>query len=47
VADQENRGGSAPHYWEGAVRVIGSGGALAGEGFVELTGYGEGNRPPI
>ena len=47
VADQENRGGSAPHYWEGAVRVIGSGGAPAGEGFVELTGYGEGNRPPI
>ncbi len=47
VADQENRGGSAPHYWEGAVRVIGSDGAPAGEGFVELTGYGEGNRPPI
>lgn len=47
VADQENRGGSAPHYWEGAVRVTGEGGAAAGEGFVELTGYGEGNRPPL
>ena len=47
VADQENRGGSAPHYWEGAVRVKDGDGAPAGEGFVELTGYGEGNRPPI
>jgi len=47
VADQENRGGSAPFYWEGAVRVIGVGGSPAGEGYVELTGYGEGNRPPI
>ena len=47
VADQENRGGSAPFYWEGAVRVIGEGGAAAGAGFVELTGYGEGNRPPL
>jgi predicted secreted hydrolase len=47
VADQENRGGSAPFYWEGAVRVTGDGGAAAGEGYVELTGYGEGNRPPL
>jgi predicted secreted hydrolase len=47
IADQENRGGSAPFYWEGAVRVTASGGAAAGEGFVELTGYGEGNRPPL
>jgi predicted secreted hydrolase len=47
VVDQENRGGSAPFYWEGAVRVIGDGGAAAGAGFVELTGYGEGNRPPL
>lgn len=47
IADQENRGGSAPFYWEGAVRVSGEGGAAAGEGFVELTGYGEGNRPPL
>ena len=47
IADQENRGGSAPFYWEGAVRVTGGDGAAAGEGFVELTGYGEGNRPPL
>ena len=47
VADQENRGGSAPYYWEGAVKVTGADGAPAGEGFVELTGRGEGNRPPI
>jgi predicted secreted hydrolase len=47
LADQENRGGSAPFYWEGAVRAEGEGGAPAGEGFVELTGYGEGNRPPL
>jgi predicted secreted hydrolase len=47
LPDQENRGGSAPFYWEGAVRVMGDGGARVGEGFVELTGYGEGNRPPL
>ncbi len=47
VADQENRGGSAPYYWEGAVRVTGRDGSRTGEGFVELTGYGDGNRPPI
>jgi predicted secreted hydrolase len=35
------------HYWEGAVRAIGAGGSEAGEGYVELTGYGENNRPPI
>jgi len=46
VADQENRGGRGPHYWEGAVEVQGPLGP-SGEGFVELTGYGEGNRPPI
>jgi hypothetical protein len=27
--------------------VIGDGGAAAGAGFVELTGYGDGNRPPL
>jgi predicted secreted hydrolase len=35
------------HYWEGAVRVTTPGGAPAGEGYVELTGYGEGNKPPL
>jgi predicted secreted hydrolase len=34
-------------YWEGAVRVLDSGGQLVGRGYVELTGYGEGNRPPV
>jgi len=47
VSDQENRGGAAPFYWEGAVRVLDAAGRRVGEGHVELTGYGEGNRPPI
>lgn len=48
-ADQENRSriGGGLHYWEGAVRALGPDGAVVGEGYVELTGYGEGNRPPI
>jgi predicted secreted hydrolase len=46
VADQENRSRlpGQVYYWEGAVEV--SGGAT-GRGFVELAGYGEGNRPPV
>jgi len=47
VVDQENRGGRGPHYWEGAVRAEDREGRAAGEGFVELVGYGAGNRPPI
>jgi predicted secreted hydrolase len=35
------------HYWEGAVRVVRPDGEPAGEGYVELTGYGERNRPPL
>lgn len=36
------------HYWEGAVTIHdGNGGAPIGRGFVELTGYGEGSRPPV
>jgi predicted secreted hydrolase len=35
------------HYWEGAVRILRPDGAAAGEGYVELTGYGERNRPPL
>jgi predicted secreted hydrolase len=34
-------------YWEGPVRVIGADGAGVGEGYVELTGYGAGSRPPL
>jgi predicted secreted hydrolase len=49
VAGAENRsslaGGLA--YWEGPVRLTGEDGRPSGEGYVELTGYGEGTRPPI
>ncbi|HVP67072.1 MAG TPA: lipocalin-like domain-containing protein [Anaeromyxobacteraceae bacterium] len=45
--DQENRGGRGPVYWEGAVDVFGPAGEPAGEGYAELTGYGNGTRPPI
>lgn len=34
------------HYWEGAVTATTAGRPL-GRGFVELTGYGEGSRPPV
>jgi predicted secreted hydrolase len=39
---------SAMRYWEGAVTAapVGDGGPR-GFGYVELTGYGEGNRPPL
>lgn len=39
LADQENRLSFA--YWEGAVRITGTGGsaALTGDGFIEMTGY--------
>jgi predicted secreted hydrolase len=49
VADQENhsRAGVGMTYWEGAVTVYGESDQRAGEGYVELTGYGENNRPPI
>jgi len=38
---------SGVHYWEGAVKAKGVGGSPGGRGYVELTGYGEGSRPPI
>jgi predicted secreted hydrolase len=49
VADQENRSRlpRGVFYWEGAVRVETLDGKPMGRGFVELTGYGEGNRPPV
>jgi predicted secreted hydrolase len=49
IADQENRATTTPglFYWEGAVRVVDSAGVRAGEGYVELTGYGEKSRPPL
>jgi predicted secreted hydrolase len=53
LADQENVSiRTGVHYWEGGVRAIvppGAAGAgtLVGRGFVELTGYGAGSRPPV
>jgi len=35
------------HYWEGAVKARDTGGSEAGQGYVELTGYGEGSRSPL
>jgi predicted secreted hydrolase len=35
-------------YWEGAVRATAPGEKrVLGRGFIELTGYGEGSRPPV
>lgn len=49
LADQEDRSALVQglSYWEGAVDVRGPGGAPAGEGYVELTGYGPGGRLPL
>jgi predicted secreted hydrolase len=49
VAAAENRSVLVPglFYWEGPVRAVDERGAAAGEGYVELTGYGEHARPPI
>ena len=48
-AAAENRSAILPglSYWEGPVRVAGPGGAPAGEGYVELTGYAKGARLPL
>ncbi len=49
VPDQENRSRlpRGVYYWEGAVLVETADGKPLGRGFVEMTGYGEGNRPPV
>jgi predicted secreted hydrolase len=49
LEDQENqsRAGVGMTYWEGAVTLYEADGQRAGEGYAELTGYGEDNRPPI
>ncbi len=49
VADQENRSSLVRGvvYWEGAVSAKSPSGREIGEGYVELTGYGEGSRPPV
>ena len=48
MQEQENvsRRSGGLHYWEGAVATTAAGEPV-GCGYVELTGYGEGNRPPI
>jgi len=48
VVAAENRSALLPglDYWEGPVRVLARG-AAAGEGYVELTGYGPGGRLPL
>ena len=35
------------HYWEGLVRAFGPDGRQVGEGYLEMTGYGEGSRPAL
>ena len=49
VAAAENLSQRVPGlaYWEGPVRLTGEDGRITGEGYVELTGYGSGTRPPI
>ncbi len=50
LPDQENRSrlSGGVFYWEGACGVLDpSSGAEIGLGYVELTGYGEDNRPPV
>ena len=49
LPDQENRGRvpGAPYYYEGAVEVLGKNDERLGRGYVELTGYGDDNRPPV
>jgi predicted secreted hydrolase len=50
MPDQENVSArTGIHYWEGAVRVRSKAGdsGVTGKGFIELTGYGEGSRPPV
>lgn len=46
---QENRSGARGGlaYWEGAVDVLDSEGRSAGRGYLEMTGYGAQNKPPI
>jgi predicted secreted hydrolase len=49
VRSAENRSALVPglFYWEGPVTARDAAGARAGEGYVELTGYGERSRPPL
>jgi predicted secreted hydrolase len=48
LADQENRSRLLPtmHYWEGAVEILEQDRPI-GNGYVELTGYGNASRPAL
>ena len=35
------------HYWEGMVRAFDPDGLQVGQGYLEMTGYGEGSRPAL
>jgi predicted secreted hydrolase len=49
VGDQENRSRlpGGVFYWEGAVKILDENGNPKGRGYIELTGYGENNKPPV
>ena len=49
LAQQENRSRLVPnlYYWEGAATILDLEGKKVGQGYVELTGYGTNNRPPV
>lgn len=49
LREQENAGTSSGgiFYWEGAVEARDATGRRVGAGYVELTGYGKGSRPPV
>jgi predicted secreted hydrolase len=49
IADQENRSrlSGGVDYYEGAVAVTDPSGREIGSGYVELTGYRRGSRPPV
>ena len=49
VPNQENRSvfPGGVYYWEGGVTILGPAGEDLGQGYVELTGYGEDNKPPF
>jgi predicted secreted hydrolase len=49
LPNQENRSGlpGGVYYWEGAVTISSPAGEELGQGYVELTGYGEENKPPV
>ncbi|HEX6850493.1 MAG TPA: lipocalin-like domain-containing protein [Candidatus Polarisedimenticolaceae bacterium] len=49
LREQENAGlaSGGVFYWEGAVEIRDAEGERVGSGYVELTGYGKGSRPPV